>query len=256
MRRAEAVTVSPRLVDMIAGFEGFSAKSYICPGGTWTIGFGTTQWPMGQPVKEGQVIDLPQARELLKQHIAWVQSEISMDVPGHYPEHVLDACVSLAYNIGVAEFRASTCLKRLKQGNLIKAAEALTWFCKVTKKDPETGERVKVELGGLVARRSAERDVMLNGWDGTANSDDKAQVIVEAPPTVIGSRTFQGIAQIIVGVGWALIQAAPEMWAVYEHGRASVDGKQGMALAVGLIPIAGGICRVAFARIDQWKKGM
>jgi lysozyme len=249
------MTVNPRLVDLVIGFEGFGAKAYVCQGGTWTIGYGTTKWPDGRTVMPGDTITRDEAFELLTKHLAWVQGEIDEDVPKHYPRHVLDACTSLSYNIGVEAFRDSTCLKRLKAGNLDGAGEALTWWDKITKKDKITGKKIKVESTGLKARRAAERDVLLKGWDGSANSDDKAETIVESPPTYSGSRTFQGLFVIIAGLAWVFVQAAPEMYAVWEHGRASVDGKQGLQLALGLIPIAAGICRVAFARIDKWRQG-
>jgi lysozyme len=239
------VAVNPRLIDVIAGFEGFSAKAYVCPGGKWTIGFGTTKWPDGRAVKEGDVISRETARDLLTKHAAWVQGEIARDIPAGLPPHVTDACVSLAYNIGIAAFKGSTCLKRLKDGDLAGAAEALRWWNKAD----------GVVLGGLIARREAEADIMLKGWDGTANSDPKAQVIVEAPPTVAGSRTMQGVFQILSGLAIALVTAAPEIVGLYETGRATLSGKQGVAFAIAFLPIASGAAQIWYARYQDWRNG-
>jgi lysozyme len=249
-------TVNPRLVDLVIGFEGFGAKAYICPGGKWTIGYGTTRWPDGRAVKEGDTVSREQARQLLCDHLAWVQDGVRKLVTAPVPEHVIEACVSLTYNIGFGEegkkegFSTSTCLKRLNQGNLKGAAEALRWWNKVTKRD---GTK-KVE-GGLIARREAEADLLLNGWDGTANSDSKAQVIVEAPPTNLGSKTMQGVFQILAGLSIALVTATPEILNIWQTGHAVLNGQQGTALVIASLPMMSGVAQVWYARYQDWKNG-
>ena len=42
------------LINLIKHFEGFKPKAYVCEGGKWTIGYGTTIYMTGKAVKEGE----------------------------------------------------------------------------------------------------------------------------------------------------------------------------------------------------------
>lgn len=63
------------------------------------------------------------------------------------------AFVSLAYNVGVAGTRKSTAVRRLNEGDVAGACEAITWWNKA-------GGRV---VRGLVRRRSHEYTLCLDG---------------------------------------------------------------------------------------------
>ncbi|MEE3439617.1 lysozyme, partial [Ruminococcus sp.] len=52
-------------LSLIKSFEGLRLKSYKCPSGIWTVGYGHT----GKDVKPGMVITEEQAEELLKKDI-------------------------------------------------------------------------------------------------------------------------------------------------------------------------------------------
>ena len=44
--------------DLIREFEGCKLVAYKCPAGVWTIGYGSTFYADGTPVKEGDKIDI------------------------------------------------------------------------------------------------------------------------------------------------------------------------------------------------------
>ena len=46
--------------------EGLRLKAYQCTAGVWTIGFGTTRWFDGKPVRKGMVCTREEADELLE----------------------------------------------------------------------------------------------------------------------------------------------------------------------------------------------
>lgn len=46
------VAISAKGIALIKVFEGFSAKAYRCPANVPTIGYGTTRYPDGRPVKD------------------------------------------------------------------------------------------------------------------------------------------------------------------------------------------------------------
>ena len=56
-------------IDIIKKYEGLSLKAYKCPAGVWTIGYGTTVYPDGQKVKEGDVITKTKAEALLLDYV-------------------------------------------------------------------------------------------------------------------------------------------------------------------------------------------
>jgi lysozyme len=172
---------SQRLLDLIASFEAFRGVAYICPGGAWTIGYGTTRYPDGKAVAKGDTCTRDDGWKWLSADVGNVREEVIKLIQWEAPEHVVDACTSLAYNIGLAAFRDSTCLKRLNGGDKDGAAAALRWWNKAT--SPKDGK--KRVLGGLLARREVEADLLVNGWDGTAGTT--AAPIEEIQPKLVKS---------------------------------------------------------------------
>lgn len=139
---------------IIAEFEGFREKPYLCPGGVWTIGYGTTRYGDGRPVWSGaDPISEPDARRLLRVDIRRASDavDVLVNVPVTREQHA--ALTSLVFNIGRRAFSASTLLMRLNQGKCHAAAgEFLRWN--------KGGGKV---LPGLVRRRAAESALFLRG---------------------------------------------------------------------------------------------
>lgn len=83
----------------------------------------------------------------------WRPYRRCLDVSGVAPE--TDASfTSLTWNIGIGGVCRSTALRRLNEGNLAAACEALTWWNRA-------GGRV---VRGLVNRRADEKRLCLIGW--------------------------------------------------------------------------------------------
>lgn len=134
---------------LIEGFEGLSLSAYPDPGTggePWTIGYGHTGG-----VKRGDVCTLDQAK-------AWLAIDTQAAVRGveralkvPVTQNQFDACVSLAYNVGVSNFRTSTLLKLLNAGKVQAAAdEFLRWNRAAGK-----------VMAGLTNRRAKERAFFL-----------------------------------------------------------------------------------------------
>jgi len=131
--------------ERLKGFEGCELMAYRDGGGVWTIGVGHTKG-----VKAGDKISQFEADELLDQDLQDHDiTPLLDDCPTRQCEY--DAMMSLAFNIGLENFRHSTVLKRHKLGNKMGAANAfLLWVY-------DGGKRVQ----GLVNRREAERKIYL-----------------------------------------------------------------------------------------------
>lgn len=139
--------------DLCRRFEGFSRLPYLCPGGYWTIGYGTVNKPDGTRV-------LPDDPAITRDTAeAWLQHELRHNYMAgvlraspiliRYPE-ALGAMTSFAYNLGVPRYRASTLRKRIDAEDWEGAAEQLMRWTKA-------GGKV---LQGLVRRRAAEAELL------------------------------------------------------------------------------------------------
>ena len=139
---------SPAGLTIIKKFEGFRAKPYRCPAGVPTIGYGSTYYADGRPVK---MTDAPvteaQAQELLQATLAKYEACVNGAVKMPINQNQFDALVSFTYNVGCSAFRNSTLLRQLNQGYEPQAAAQFNrWTL--------GGGKV---LAGLVSRRAAER---------------------------------------------------------------------------------------------------
>lgn len=144
-------TTSDVGVDLISGFEDTRFKAYDDGVGVWTIGTGTTVYPNGVKVKQGDTCTLEQAKTYFKHDLAKFEKTVNESVTVPLTQNQFDALVSLTYNIGSGAFNNSTLLKKLNKGDYQGAADQfLAW--------KKAGGKV---LPGLVRRREAERALFL-----------------------------------------------------------------------------------------------
>jgi lysozyme len=122
-------------------------KSYRCPSGIWTIGFGNTFYENGDKVKDGDVITQQRADELAKFIIDQFAVSIAPFILQPLNDNQFSACVSLAYNIGTSGFKRSSVFKKL---NINPQDSMIADSFKLWNKG---GGKV---LAGLVKRREAE----------------------------------------------------------------------------------------------------
>lgn len=169
-----------RIVALIAGFESFVAHAYPDPGSAlyralaergqlraylagnrlvpaelaglsgapWTIGFGETAG-----VQEGDVWTRAQAEARLRARAAQFLVRVYRACPQLHLESDarVAACVSLAYNIGIGAFSASSVCRFTRRQDYQRAADAfLLW-------DKSGGRR----MAGLTRRRTIERGLYL-----------------------------------------------------------------------------------------------
>lgn len=147
-------------LELIGHFEGFKEKSYKCPAGVWTIGFGTTVYPSGEKVQEG---DGPFTKEEclvflnhdVKEHSKYVMT-FSKREKIDFSDNQFGALVSFSYNCGPsAILNSSKSLnKALRNGDANKIRNA---FMKYNKARSKWG--ILRPLAGLTRRRKAEADL-------------------------------------------------------------------------------------------------
>lgn len=141
---------SQNCINLIKRFEGCKLKSYKCSASVWTIGYGTTRYPDGKPVKEGEEISLYRAETLLTFDVNKFASQIKLNVN----QNQFDSIVSFCYNLGIGAFNSSTLKNKIvaNPSDITIRNEFMKW-----NKARVKGELV--ELKGLTKRREAEADL-------------------------------------------------------------------------------------------------
>jgi len=145
---------------LIKEFEGCKLSAYQCPAGVWTIGIGSTHYGDGTPVTKSRTLPSEGAAlALLAATIGKYEKAVN-DVGVELTQNEFDACVCLAYNIGVGDkivgkggFCNSTLVKMLKAGD--DKAEIAKQFLRWDKAGGKS-------LAGLTRRRKAEMDLFLS----------------------------------------------------------------------------------------------
>ena len=118
-----------------------------------TIGYGSTAVGIDQPVTLGELISRETAESYLeysinKKFLPVLRQTISVPLT----QNMIDACISLMYNIGPGNFTKSTLRKRINDQQWCDAADAfLVW-----------NKAAGTVLSGLTSRRKKERTLFLS----------------------------------------------------------------------------------------------
>jgi len=143
--------ISENGINLIKKFEGFSSKPYLCPAGICTIGYGATFYPNGNKVtmSDKPLTEL-EAVGLLKFMLIKFEQYVDSYCIDTITQNQFDALVSFCYNVGPANLKSSTLLKKVNKNpndDTIRAE-----FAKWNKGNGKV-------LKGLVNRRQAETDL-------------------------------------------------------------------------------------------------
>jgi len=140
----EHLTASAACYAVIKASEGLQLRSYICPAGKWTVGYGHTL-----TAHRGMKITMADADRLLHDDVAVVEIAVKRLVKVALSQGQYDAVVSITFNIGIGHFSKSTLLKLLNAGNIADAAKEFgAWIY-----------AGGVKCAGLIIRRGKERSI-------------------------------------------------------------------------------------------------
>lgn len=101
---------SQNCIEIVKHFEGCYLKSYKCPAGVWTIGIGSTHWPDGRAVVEGEVCTQDQAESMLLDELTKCAKHLELNKL-LLTQSQTDALCSFIYNVGIGAFIKSTLLR-------------------------------------------------------------------------------------------------------------------------------------------------
>ncbi len=135
------MNISQEGLALIKKFEGLELKAYNCAAGVLTIGYGHTAG-----VQEDDVWSEEYANEQLEKDMEEYAGYINDLVTCKLSQNQFDALVSWVYNLGPANLKASTLLKRLNAEDYADVPSQI-------KRWNKAGGKV---LEGLIRRREAE----------------------------------------------------------------------------------------------------
>jgi lysozyme len=138
-------------IEIIKLMEGFRSAPYKCPAGIPTIGYGATFYPGGKKVTMADAtITEARGTELLQSMLVSFEQYVDSYCRDDINQNQFDALVSFAYNLGPANLKSSTLLKKV---NANPEDESIRLeFMKWVKAGGKT-------LKGLVRRREAEANL-------------------------------------------------------------------------------------------------
>lgn len=142
--------INKRGIELLHHFEGCKLKAYKCPAGVWTIGWGNTFYEDGTPVKQGDVITQERADELFMSILNDFAKGVRQSIQQPIGENRFNALVSFSYNVGLANLRRSTLLRKVNANPVDETIrdEFMRW-----------NRAGGVVLNGLTRRRKAEADL-------------------------------------------------------------------------------------------------
>ena len=140
-------------VKLIARFESFRSKPYLCPAGVPTIGFGVTTYADGRQVTmQDEAITEAAAWEDLKHLVKTVYAPgVNRLCPYLDKDDRAAALISFAYNVGLPAFKNSTLRLR------VNAKDWSGAVVQIKRWNKSKG----IVLKGLVRRREAEAELLL-----------------------------------------------------------------------------------------------
>jgi lysozyme len=140
-------------VELAKHFEGLRLSPYLCPAGVPTQGYGTVWKPDGTKVN---LHDPAITEATAEPWLITTLEDICINLAKVSPvlvmnENAWGAIADFVYNLGISRYKSSTLKKRIDKEDFQGAGvELLRWN--------RAGGRV---LAGLVRRRQAERELML-----------------------------------------------------------------------------------------------
>ena len=154
-----SVLNEPAAKGLIKEFEGVRLDAYQNKGDVPTIGYGSTYYPDGSPVKMGDTVTEPEANELFDTTFKGVHKKLS-NIPAFRAlnPNAQAGIISFAYNLGQNFYGTEgfeTISAAIDSGDLNKIADAMQLYYRSDNPENEPG---------LQRRRRAEGDLVLSDW--------------------------------------------------------------------------------------------
>ena len=225
--------ISEHGIALIKQFEGCRLKAYRDIVGVWTIGYGFTEG-----VYETMTITQEQAEQMLMERLIPYEHAVEEALTISPNQAQFDACVCLAWNIGIKGFENSTVVRLHNQGQFKEAANAFSLWNKA-------GGKI---IAGLVRRRAAEAALYLSDHDESKPMPQR----VDEPVTMVTSRI--NVAQATAGAT-AGIAAVNEVVVSINSLKDGITGLGQWVLPIALVAIVVLCGFTIWQRVQMRKSG-
>ncbi len=164
--------VPPEAVQLSHAFEGFSATPYICSGGVWTIGYGSTTDLHGRKVSSlTPRVDEQQATTMALRDLARAADLVAKAFPEGLPPRWGAVMILMANNMGDPVRWGPTLVALLREGEWRRAAEQMKAYRNANGR-PVLGLRRRRWAEAAFALGMAPREAKARAWDQIDTVDD------------------------------------------------------------------------------------
>jgi len=234
-------------VSLIAESEGCRLKAYKDIAGVWTIGWGHTGG-----VKTGDVWTQAEADRRFCEELTQFANQIRPLFQSYVHPVALGACVSLAYNIGIAAFKGSSVLRLHNAGNYEAAAGAFKLWNKAT-----IGGKKQV-VRGLALRREKEAGLYQsvigpNAEEISSIPHDIPDAAPDCERSVLRSSTMQGGAVATAASTLAMVSEAASQMASIEQSVGLFPPWLKLSLLLSAMVAGGVVCWRIYKRKQEGK---
>jgi len=185
-------------LNLIKRYEGFRSRAYRDPVGIWTIGYGHTSMAGLPKVTPGLKISRQQGEYILARDAEKFARQIQPMILVDLTDNQFSALVSFAYNVGGANFRKSSVLKRVNARRFDAVPNRLSLWVKA-------GGRT---LKGLVRRRAAEGELFIAGNAGPRPVAKQPVKPVPGKPVFKSTTNLAAVLSAISGLVSTLVTGA------------------------------------------------
>ncbi|EHF8262834.1 lysozyme [Enterobacter kobei] len=137
-------------IALIKQYEGLRLTTYKDAVGIPTIGYGHVENPI--PPGGTRTITAEDAEQILREDLQRFEHDVNNMLTVEVTQNQFDALVSFAFNLGPANLKSSTLLRKVNSGDFNGAAEEF----------PKWNHAGGQVLAGLTARRNAEKTLFLS----------------------------------------------------------------------------------------------
>ena len=137
-------------IALIKQYEGLRLTTYKDAVGIPTIGYGHVENPI--PPGGTRTITAEDAEQILREDLQRFEHDVNNMLTVEVTQNQFDALVSFAFNLGPANLKSSTLLRKVNSGDFNGAAEEF----------PKWNHAGGQVLAGLTASRNAEKNLFLS----------------------------------------------------------------------------------------------
>ena len=137
-------------IALIKQYEGLRLTTYKDAVGIPPIGYGHVENPI--PPGGTRTITAEDAEQILREDLQRFEHDVNNMLTVEVTQNQFDALVSFAFNLGPANLKSSTLLRKVNSGDFNGAAEEF----------PKWNHAGGQVLAGLTARRNAEKNLFLS----------------------------------------------------------------------------------------------